>query len=78
MPTAKVIQDGTCQIVTIPEGFHLKQREFYIKEFGEGYILMPTDDPWYLVRNSIGALPEDFMNTRDQPMMSEEAERKTV
>ena len=65
--TAKVFQSGNSQAIRIPKEFQTTQQEFLIRKIGNGYILCPIDDPWFPLRLSIGQMPDDFMNNREQP-----------
>ncbi len=65
--TAKVFQSGNSQAIRIPKEFQTDIQEFLIKKIGDGYILYPTNDPWFPLRLSIGQMPEDFMTDREQP-----------
>ena len=65
MLTAKVFQSGNSQAIRIPSEYRTDKKEFYIRRIGEGYVIMPTDDPWFPFRMTIGTFPEDFMEDRD-------------
>ncbi len=67
MLTAKVFQSGNSQALRIPKEAQTTQQEFYIRRLGDGYVLFPTNDPWFPLRHSLGTIPEDFMNEREQP-----------
>ncbi|MGN8773973.1 antitoxin [Candidatus Weimeria sp. HCP3S3_B5] len=71
MMTAKVFQSGNSQAIRIPKEFHTDLKEFIISKVGDGYILYPADDPWYPLKQSIGKMPSDFMEYRDQPTWDE-------
>lgn len=75
MVTAKVFKSGNSQAIRIPNEFRTEQKEFYIQKFGEGFYLIPVDDPWYLLRSSLGKLAdEDF--ERNQPELSQIPKRE--
>ena len=76
MLTAKVFQSGNSQAIRIPKEVHTDQKDFIIRKFGECLILYPTDDPWYPLRQTLGTFPEDFMDDREQPMISDIPERE--
>ena len=76
MLTAKVFQSGNSQAIRIPREVHTEQREFFIRRLGDGFILIPVDDPWFPLRNSIGMIPDDFMNDREQPSWDSVPERE--
>lgn len=74
--TAKVFQSGNSQAIRIPKEFQTDQQEFLIRKIGDGYILCPTNDPWFPLRLSIGQMPDDFMTGREQPSWDEVTERE--
>jgi antitoxin VapB len=43
----------------------------YVKRIGRTVLLMPKDDPWEMLINSIGVFSEDFMSERAQPEIQE-------
>ena len=67
MMTAKVFQSGNSQAIRIPREAQTDRQEFFIQKLGDGFVLFPTDDPWFPLRHSIGAIPDDFMEDREQP-----------
>ena len=74
--TAKVFQSGNSQAIRIPKEFQTNQQEFIIRKVGEGYILCPTNDPWFPLRLAIGQMPDDFMADREQPSLCDVTERE--
>ena len=76
MLTAKVFQSGNSQAIRIPEEIQTDRKEFTIRKIGDGYLLFPVDDPWFALRNSIGQMPEDYMQDREQPAWSDVPERE--
>ena len=78
MFTAKVFQSGNSQAIRIPKDLRTDEKEFIIRQIGEGYILYPVDDPWFPVRQVIGTFPDDFMNDREQPSIRDIPERKQL
>ena len=70
MMTARVFQSGDSQAIRIPREAHTEEQEFYIQRLGKGFILYPKDDPWFPLRESIGFIPDDFMEDRNQPLMT--------
>ena len=77
MMTAKVFQSGNSQAIRIPNEYRTEQKEFYIRRFGEGFYLIPTSDPWYLVRSSLGGAASEPNFEREQPMISDLPERES-
>ena len=76
MLTAKVFQSGNSQAIRIPKEVRTDLSEFTIRKVGEGYILFPSNDPWFPLRLSIGQMPDDFMSDREQPSWDDVAERE--
>ncbi len=70
MLIAKVFQSGNSQAIRIPKEAKTDQQEFFIRK------IFPTDDPWYPLRESIGMIPEDFMEERSQPSWDNLPERE--
>lgn len=68
MVTAKVFQSGNSQAIRIPNEYRTKEKEFFIRKFGDGFYLVPTNDPWMLLRNSLGKV-SDLEFEREQPEM---------
>ena len=52
------------------------KKEFFIRKIGEGFIIYPVNDPWFPVKQVIGTFPDDFMNDREQPSLSDIPERE--
>ena len=75
MTTTRVFQSGNSQAVRIPKELRTDKTEFFIKRVGDAYILFPTDDPWFPLRTTIGAFPDDFLEDRDQPSILDLPER---
>ena len=78
MITAKVFQSGNSQAIRIPNEFHTDHKEFFIRRMGECLYLIPTTDPWYLLRNSIGKISEEADIERNQPQISDLPEREEL
>ena len=76
MLTAKVFQSGNSQAIRIPKEYQTECKEFYIRRFGECFYLIPMNDPWRLLKDSIGDVPDDFMEEREQPMAAEVQDRE--
>lgn len=76
MLTAKVFKSGNSQAIRIPREVQTNQKEFFIRKVGDGFILFPVDDPWFPLRLSIGQMPDDFMENRDQPAWNDAADRE--
>ncbi|MEH2362999.1 antitoxin [Nostoc sp.] len=69
MNTAKLTTDGTHQIVILPKDFQLTGTEVYIKKIGNAIVLIAKDNPWQSLIDSLDNFSDDFMNSRDQPVI---------
>lgn len=67
MQTAKIFINGRSQAVRLPKEFRFVGNDVYIKNIGKMVILIPKDDPWASLVNSLDQFTDDFMETRDQP-----------
>lgn len=76
MATTKVFQNGNSQAIRIPSEMRTDRKEFIIRKIGEGFIIYPVNDPWFPVKQVIGTFPDDFMNDREQPSLSDIPERE--
>jgi len=79
MLTAKVFQSGNSQAIRIPKEMQTQEKEFIIKKYGNCLFLLPADDPWALLRQSLGQLDEkDAPFERDQPALDGIPEREAL
>jgi antitoxin VapB len=67
MKTARLFTTGRSQAVRLPKDCRLPGTEVYIKKFEGLVILVPKDDPWTSLVNSLDHFSDDFMTTREQP-----------
>jgi antitoxin VapB len=67
MQTAKIFINGRSQAVRLPKDFRFSGKDVFIKKFGKMVILLPKDDPWSTLVNSLDQFTDDFMDNRDQP-----------
>lgn len=67
MKTAKLFRNGQSQAVRLPKEFRFKGEEVFIKKMGEAIILLPVNNPWGPLLNSLDKFSDDFMATRNQP-----------
>ena len=62
-----VIQKGNTQWVELPSTFHLNGPEVFIKSIGNAVVLIPSDNPWQSLFDSLEQFSDDFMDEREQP-----------
>jgi antitoxin VapB len=67
MQTAKIFINGRSQAVRLPKDFRFSGNDVFIKKIGKMVVLLPKDDPWSSLVNSLDQFTEDFMNSRNQP-----------
>ena len=67
MDTAKLITDGDNQAVRLPGSYRIEGDEVYVKKAGNVVILIPKNDPWSLLKQSLEQFSDDFMEKREQP-----------
>jgi antitoxin VapB len=67
MKTAKLFQNGHSQAVRLPKEFRFEGSEVYVKKVGNAVVLLPHNDPWRTLFESLGKFSDDFMQERSQP-----------
>ncbi|WP_273847304.1 type II toxin-antitoxin system antitoxin VapB [Rubrobacter calidifluminis] len=74
MEKAKLFKSGRSQAVRLPKEFRFEGKEVYIKKVGEAVVLLPREDSWRTLYESLGLFSEDFMEERAQPASEDERE----
>ena len=67
MKMAKLFKNGQSQAVRLPKEFRFEGTQVYIKRVGNAVLLLPEQDSWQLLFDSLGLFSDDFMESRDQP-----------
>jgi antitoxin VapB len=67
MKTAKLFQNGQSQAVRLPKEFRFEGGEVFIKKVGNATVLLPIQNPWQPLLDSLGKFSPDFMEDREQP-----------
>ena len=67
MQTAKLFQNGRSQAVRLPKNCRFSGEDVFIKRFENMVVLLPKDDPWVSLTDSLDQFSEDFLNDRNQP-----------
>jgi antitoxin VapB len=67
MKTAKLFNNGRSQAVRLPKDFRFPGSDVYIKKLENLVILIPKDNPWISLIDSLDKFTEDFMDERNQP-----------
>lgn len=72
METAKLFRNGRSQAVRLPKEFRFEGDEVYVKRVGNAVVLLPHQDSWRGLFESLELFSGDFMENRDQPVRPEE------
>jgi len=67
METARVIQSGRTQTIRLPKGYRFNDKKVFIKRMGNAIVLIPHNDPWRSLFESVHQFTDDFMDLREQP-----------
>ncbi len=69
MKTAKLFQNGQSQAVRLPKEFRLPGNEVYVKKMGSAVVLLPREQSWDSLFESLALFSTDFMGRRRQPRL---------
>ena len=61
METAKVFTNGGSQAIRLPKDCRFQDDEVLVNRIGNVVILMPKDDPWQSMLQSLDLFTEDFL-----------------
>jgi antitoxin VapB len=64
---ARLFQNGKSQAVRLPKKYRFPGDKVLIKKMGEAVILLPYDNPWQSLVESLNLFSSDFLGSRDQP-----------
>jgi len=64
---AKLFMNGRSQAVRLPKGFRFEGDKVFVKRMGDAVVLLPRQDPWRSMLDSLESFSEDFMKEREQP-----------
>jgi antitoxin VapB len=71
---AKIFKNGQSQAVRLPKQLRFKGREVYAKKLGNAVVLLPVDDAWQPLRESLARFSDDFLRERPaQPRQARES-----
>ena len=62
METAKVFTNGGSQAIRLPKDCRFQDDEVLVNRIGNVVILMPKDDPWQSMLQSLDLFTEDFLS----------------
>lgn len=75
MDTAKLFTNGRSQAVRLPKEYRFEGDEVFIKKVGNLVMLLPYQETWQVLLDSLSQFPDDFMAEREQP---EQQEREAI
>ena len=67
MKTAKIFQNGQSQAVRLPKEFRFEGEEVFIKKSGNTVVLIPANQSWDALAQSLNKFSDDYMQGRNQP-----------
>jgi antitoxin VapB len=67
METAKLFQNGKSQAVRLPKKYRFPGDKVFIKRVGNAVVLLPYQNSWELLFDSLEQFSDDFMEDRQQP-----------
>lgn len=67
MQQAKLFQNGKSQAVRLPKDFRFDGDSVSIKRVGKAVVLLPYNEPWETLFDSLTQFSPDFMDKRNQP-----------
>jgi antitoxin VapB len=67
MEKAKLFRNGQSQAVRLPKALRFRGREVYATKLGSAVVLLPVDEPWRALRESLDMFSADFLDERAQP-----------
>jgi antitoxin VapB len=68
---AKLFKNGNSQAVRLPREFKFQGDEIYVKRIGKLVVLIPEEDPWGSLVQSLDGFSDDFLEERKQPQMED-------
>ena len=74
MDTAKVFNNGGSQAVRLPKSCRFNDDEVFVNRIGNIVILMPKEDRWQSLLNSLDLFSEDFLSDPIPSLPTEDRE----
>ena len=67
MQTAKLFKNGRSQAVRLPANCRFTGTDVYVKKYEGIVLLIPKDDRWATLINSLEQFTDNYMDARSQP-----------
>lgn len=74
MERAKIFQSGRSQAICLPKEFRFNCSEVFVKRIGNAVVLLPTDEAWDSLAQSLDFFSDDYMTERKQPLEQQREE----
>jgi antitoxin VapB len=74
MDEAEIIQRGDNQSVRLPRQYKFKGSKVFVKRVGNSVLLIPEENPWQDLLDSLDQFSPDFLAERNQPKVDDERE----
>jgi antitoxin VapB len=71
MKTAKLFQNGKSQAVRLPKEYRFIGEKVLIKRIGNAVVLLPYENSWQSLFDSLEQFSEDFLSEREQPQQQQ-------
>jgi antitoxin VapB len=65
--TARLFINGQSQAVRLPKEFRFSGSRVFIKRIGNAVMLIPYQESWQSLFDSLDQFSDDFMESREQP-----------
>ena len=66
MDIAELFQNGKSQAVRLPDSYRFPGTKVYIRNLGNAVVLIPEQDSWQTLTDSLSRFSDDFMAQREQ------------
>jgi antitoxin VapB len=67
MQQARLFKNGQSQAVRLPKDFRFEGDSVAIKRVGKAVVLLPNNEPWDTLLDSLSLFSSEFMDERSQP-----------
>ncbi|NCF66642.1 MAG: AbrB/MazE/SpoVT family DNA-binding domain-containing protein [Chloroflexi bacterium] len=74
MKVAKLFKNGQSQAVRLPKEFRFEGTQVFIKRVGNAVLLLPEQNSWQGLFDSLSLFSDDFMEVREQPEQQDREE----
>lgn len=65
-PTVHIESRGEKQFISLPDNFKVEGDKFYLKKLGDLIYLIPYNNPWKSIWESLDLFSDDYLDTRSQ------------